>query len=313
MPGAVTEPSPNPGRVEVSVVIAAYRGAATIAACLRSVLRATEGRRREIFVVESSGDETREIVSREFPEVTLIGSDARLTAGAARNRGFQAARGRLIFVTDQDCVVPPDWVDRLERHLEGSGVGAAGGSVGVSNPSNLSGMAVYFLEFFRHFPTSGRVTRNRNFLVGCNSAYAAAALERTRFPDRTLAEDVLLSHAIRRAGFDLVYDPTVEVRHWNRSGWVEFLAYNRKMGEAAADYHRVTRPWWSGVLLSVPLLAFAAPIVIVPSIGLRLLRSRWSYLLRFCVLWPMCVLGNQVWAGALRSAMARMPRRLHGS
>jgi GT2 family glycosyltransferase len=50
MPATTDDP------VDISVVIPAYHGAATIAACLASVLRATEGRRAEIIVVDSSGD-----------------------------------------------------------------------------------------------------------------------------------------------------------------------------------------------------------------------------------------------------------------
>ena len=50
------------GPFDISVVIPAYHGAATIAACLASVQRATEGRRAEIVVVDSSGDRCGEIV-----------------------------------------------------------------------------------------------------------------------------------------------------------------------------------------------------------------------------------------------------------
>ena len=50
MPATADDP------VDISVVIPAYHGAAMIAACLASVQRATEGRRAEIIVVDSSGD-----------------------------------------------------------------------------------------------------------------------------------------------------------------------------------------------------------------------------------------------------------------
>ena len=131
-------------RIDISIVIPAYLGARTIADCLESVVRATRGRDREIIVVESSGDATAEIVRQRFPDVVLIRSAERLSAGAARNRGAAEARGRLVFFTDQDCIVPSDWIDRLARHLERPSVGAAGGAVGIRNPSNLSGCARVF-------------------------------------------------------------------------------------------------------------------------------------------------------------------------
>ena len=282
--------------VDVSVVIAAYRGAETIADCLESVQRATESRQREIIVVESSGDGTSAIVQQRFPDVVLISSAERLSAGGARNRGFLAARGRLVFVTDQDCIVPPDWVDRLERHFADPAVGGVGGSVGARDCSNLSGFALYVLEFLTHFPRRGAPRRNRNFLIGCNSAYRAAALRAVSFPDQTLGEDVLFSNELREQGFDLLYDPTIEVQHQNRAGWAEFFSYNRVMGRSAARYRQKLKRWWMTLFLRVPALAFVAPVVILPTIAFRLARGRWSYLLQFLLLSPMCLLGNLQWA-----------------
>jgi GT2 family glycosyltransferase len=121
-----------------------------------------------------------------------------------------------------------------------------------------------------------------------------------RFPDQTLGEDVLLSYNLRRHGFRMVYDPRVEVRHKNREGWREFARYNRTMGRAAATYHQVLQPWWAPPFLQLPLLAFLAPLVVLPRIAFESARSRWSYFCRFLVLSPMCLLGNLVWASGFR-------------
>jgi cellulose synthase/poly-beta-1,6-N-acetylglucosamine synthase-like glycosyltransferase len=120
------------------------------------------------------------------------------------------------------------------------------------------------------------------------------------FPDQTIGEDVLLSHAVRGHNYGVVYDPRCEVLHQNREGWGEFFSYNRKMGRSAASYHQVMHRWWAAPFLRVPTLAFLAPVVILPSIALGLARSRWSYFFRFLVLSPMCLAGNLVWASAFR-------------
>jgi GT2 family glycosyltransferase len=286
--------------MDISVVIPAYFGAPTIAVCLQSVIAATAGRSCQIIVVESSGDGTAAIVREQFPQVVLICSEQRLTAGNARNRGAAAARGRLVFFTDQDCTVPRDWIDRLEAHMRDPHVGGAGGSVGMKNPGNLSGSALYFLEFLHHFPTGGSPRRNDNFLVGCNSVYRNEALKTVRFPDRTLGEDVIFSHDLQRAGFDIIYDPQIEVLHHNRKGWGEFFSYNRKMGNSAAVYHSVVRRRWVAPFFEAPLLAFFSPAVILPAIARDLLRSRLSYFFLYTLLLPMCLLGNLVWAGGFR-------------
>src|SRR5262245_61792801 len=294
------------GPTDISIVIPAYLGARTIADCLESVISATRGHDREIIVVESSGDETGAIVRERFPEVVLIRSPQRLSAGAARNRGASEARGRLVFFTDQDCIVPSDWIEQLASHLADPSVGAAGGAVGIRNPSNLSGCAVYFLEFLHHFPGSGPRRRDDTFLVGCNSAFPAHVLRTVHFPDQTIGEDVLLSHALRSRNYGVVYDPRCEVLHQNREGWKEFFNYNRKMGRSSASYRHVLHRWWAAPFLRIPILAFLAPVVILPSIALGLARSRWSYFFRFLLLSPMRFAGNLVWASAFRRQVLEM-------
>jgi glycosyltransferase involved in cell wall biosynthesis len=286
--------------VEVSVVVPAYNGERTIAACLKSIEDATRGRRAEIIVVDSSSDGTAAIVHECFPQVHLIRSPERLSAGAARNRGVVAALGRLIFFTDQDCIVPPDWIDQLEGHLRDGTVHGAGGAVGIRNLSSASGCAVYFLEFLNHFPRRRRPLRNRKFLIGCNCAYWADVIRTVRFPDQTVAEDILLSNELRKRDFTIVHNPRIEVLHQNREGWNAFFEYNRKMGATAADYHALIRLWWAAPVLRHPNLAFLAPLAVLPSIAWDLLQSHPAYLLRFLRLSPICLVGNLVWANSFR-------------
>ena len=305
MPATTDEP------VDISVVIPAYHGAATIAACLASVQRATEGHRAEIIVVDSSGDRCGEIVREQFPEVDLVLSPTHLSAGAARNRGVAMARGRLMFFVDQDCVVPHDWITALEKHFADPAIGGAGGSLGILNPECLTGCGVYFLEFFRHFPQDRPPQRNSSFLLGCNSVYRAELLRDGGFPDQTLGEDVLLSHQMRQQGFKLVYDPIVEVLHRNREGREQFFLYNTKMGTASAADQLILKRPRSWFFLRFPILAFLTPAVILPVIFVRLLRcsKRRTYLPTFLRLLPLCLAGNLVWAAAFRREVLASRRR----
>jgi glycosyltransferase involved in cell wall biosynthesis len=292
--------------VDVSVVVPAYNGASTITACLASVLRSLEGWRGELIVVDSGTDGTAELVRREFPGVRLIRSQTRLSAGLARNRGIAAARGRLICFTDQDCVVPADWIGRLAAVLEDESLAGVGGSVGIRNRNSPSGCALYFLEFLNHFPGRRAPLRNPLFLVGCNSMYRREVLQRVRFPDQTLGEDVLFAHALVAAGYATEQHAQIEVLHENRSGWRTFFDYNRRMGETSAAYHAVLRLDWALPFLRVPILAFAAPLAVLPSIGFDLLRAPPGYLRRFLLLLPLCLLGNLMWAAGFRRQALRL-------
>src|SRR6185369_2384295 len=172
---------------------------------------------------------TADIVMKQFPDVKLIRSRQRLSAGEARNVGAAAAGADLVFFTDQDCVVPVDWIERIEAHFRDPDVHGVGGAVGIRNISSASGCALYFLEFLNHFPSERAPRRDEKFLVGCNSAYRAEVIRTTRFPDQTLGEDILFVHQLRSRDRHIVYDPTIVVLHQNREGWREFFSYNDKM------------------------------------------------------------------------------------
>jgi hypothetical protein len=77
------------------------------------------------------------------------------------------------------------------------------------------------------------------------------------------------------------------------------------MGRSAAIYHGVLRRWWVRPFFEIPMLAFLAPVVILPSIAFDLLWSPPGYFGRFVLLSPMCLMGNLVWANAFRRQVIR--------
>lgn len=290
---------------DISVIIPAYLGHATICSCLMSVCQATAGWNSEIIVVESSGDQTQALVRKAFPEVVVLTSSVRLSAGQARNVGIRAAKGRWLFCVDQDCQVPRDWIDKLLTHLRQEGVGAAGGAMAVANTENLSGWCVYFLEFLNHFPARDPRARPRrdNFLIGANSAWRAEVFQSTSFPDQTLGEDRLLTEAVRQGGYAVVYDPTTAVGHQNRQGWHEFARYCRAMGRAAAHDQQHLGGTAIRWIQRFPPLIFGAPLLVLPLIGWRLLQAPPAYLLRYLMLLPCCLVGQVLWAKQFRATL----------
>lgn len=293
--------------VQESIVVPAYRGRSTISECIESLLVASNGRRVEILVVESSQDGTVEWVRSQYPQVRVIASETQLSAGGARNRGVQESIGERIYFVDQDCVVPTDWMERLSERLEQEGVGIAGGAIGFRNWSNFSGSAVFFLEFLYHFPSRIGYSINRNFLLGCNLVCRREVFRSVQFPEQTLAEDVLFSSRVQQAGWKVVYDPGIVVLHWNRSGWGEFFRYNAKMGRASANAQHLMRPKGSEFIFKFPILIFFSPAKILPKIAYSLF-GQWRYFFRFLLVSPMCLLGNWVWGWSFYRELRRQSR-----
>jgi len=287
----------------ISVIIPAYRGSATILACLASLRQALVGWSHELIVVESSGDGTACLIRDHVSSVRLIVAEQRLSAGQARNVAIAEARGEWLFFVDQDCVVPANWIAALLAHLRQADVGGAGGSLAVANPENLSGWCTYFLEFLHHFPQRRKATVSHGFLLGSNSAWRSDVLKTFRFPDQTLAEDVLLSHAVRRNGWQLIYDPTITIYHHNRQGWNAFFTYCRAMGRASARAHRQIQPWWLVGLARCPILVYITSAGVLSMIAFRLTKAPLTYFLRFLLLFPVCLFGHLLWAHAFATEL----------
>ncbi len=99
MPHSLTEPL-------VSVVIPCHNAALWIRETLESV-RAQDLNGMEVIVVDDgSSDDSAQIVSSEFPWVSLICTDNR-GASAARDTGVASSRGRFLQFLDADDLLPP--------------------------------------------------------------------------------------------------------------------------------------------------------------------------------------------------------------
>lgn len=110
-----------------SLVIPTYNRRELLRGCLASCL-AQEFPPHEVIVVDdASPDDTSAMVRADFPGVQLITLERNRGPAGARNRGIAAATGEIIVFTDDDCLLPPDFLARLadgyRDHPEIAGAG----------------------------------------------------------------------------------------------------------------------------------------------------------------------------------------------
>lgn len=111
-------------RMEVSIVIPVYNRAQVVQRTLDSVLQQTHRPLQVVLVDNCSTDDTlsvlerfaREHESADFKVEVL--TEAHHTAGAARNRGFEAATGEWVLFFDSDDVMLPRLVERYIKEVE---------------------------------------------------------------------------------------------------------------------------------------------------------------------------------------------------
>jgi glycosyltransferase involved in cell wall biosynthesis len=257
----------------LSIIIPSYRSEMTISATLQALFKQQNAPTYEVIVVDSSppDDGTATIIQNDFPQVRLIQRQQQTDPATARNLGAAEAQGDYFCFIDSDCVAAADWLARLYARLN-EGYSAVGGAIANGNGETLASWAGYFCEF-REFLPEGPARPAENLTIG-NSGYRAAdfrllgGFPAGYFPQ----EDQVFHKAMRAKGMRILLDPAIIVFHTHRSRPAEYLAHQRKIGQANARVLRsVDLP--GAWLARNPLLARLALPALIPY---RLIRTLYA-------------------------------------
>jgi glycosyltransferase involved in cell wall biosynthesis len=281
----------------ISVIVPSYNSEKSIAACLTALLQQKCLAAYEIILVDSSNDRTPEIVRTQFPQVRLVHLKEKTFPGRARNQGLPHARGKIIALTDSDCMAGADWLEEILKTHE-SGAQVVGGGVYNAFPLHPICVAEHFLEFREFSPYSPR--REIEVLPTNNLAVRREIFERFgAFSDLRASEDVVFIHTLRRNGVKVLFEPRIGIRHLNRRAFKPFMRNQNILGFNAALARRI---------LPLPGAALTQHVYLVPLLPfLRTLRTlqfilqnRWPHnlkqLLEFVLTSPLFLLGACAWS-----------------
>lgn len=267
----------------LSIVIPVRDGARTLAACLAAACAAA-GPGDEVVVVDDGSTDASAAIAARHP-CRLVRLPAPRGAAAARNAGAAAARGEVLFFTDADCLLPPGAPARAAAALAAAGEQAVLGGTYDTAPAD-PGFFSAFQAVFVNFHETRRPQRPDYLATHALAIRAADFRASGGFAEGFLPilEDVELSHRLRRAGYRLLIDPELRVRHdfgFGLAGslrnaarktrhWVCYSARNRDLLADSGTASRGLKAagalaglGWAGVAaaaLGVPALALALPI-----------------------------------------------------
>ncbi len=113
--------TPSPGDASaghVSVIMAAYNGAATINEAAESVLAQSYPNLELIIVDDASTDNTLAELGRWGDRIRLLRQERNGGQAAARNAGLRASTGEFVSFLDQDDLYLPTRLETAVRFLQ---------------------------------------------------------------------------------------------------------------------------------------------------------------------------------------------------
>ena len=208
---------------KISVVIASVNGAATLDECLRALECQTLRDQAEVIVADRWGAGVAESMRKRDLNLKVMTFPQGTTIPQLRAFGMKRSRGAIIALTEDHCLAPPCWYERILSAHEGRS-GVIGGAV-ENDPSITRSVdwAVFFCEYGRYMNPvpdgevadlpGNNVSYPREFL-----AYISDLLESGRSWEGDL-------HArLRERGVKLYSDPSIIVYHKKEFGLGYFLS-----------------------------------------------------------------------------------------
>ncbi|VVB53963.1 Glycosyltransferase AglE [uncultured archaeon] len=195
--------------------------------CLKSLGAQTVGKENiEVIVVDSGSTDKTVDVAQEWGARVIMGEKS---IPLNRQKGTDAASTEIVLSTDADCIHPPDWIERMLKHLADEKVLAVSGPTKpIPEESIWLDKACYFI---------GNLTLlllhrlfKKSWFRGSNSAYRKQAIKKAGGYNLTLKarEDSDLSSRIDKLGktkFDWNIVVYTSMRRRKNQGWLKTLRY----------------------------------------------------------------------------------------
>lgn len=231
--------------MKFSVVVPTYNRATVLAKCLAALQAQTHQSYEVIVVDDGSSDDTTSIV-QGLAGVRYLRQENKGPA-AARNLGVAGALGEVVAFTDDDCVVPSDWLEQLDsgynRHPDVVGVGGL-----MEAPSDLLIYNV-FAQYEQYVTRRSAGAGATEFVGGfdCpaggtnNMSYRKWILQEVGGFDASFpfaaGEDADMKWRICQKGHQLLYVP-VKVTHLQTYTWRGFIKQSITRGRGAFRFEK---------------------------------------------------------------------------
>jgi glycosyltransferase involved in cell wall biosynthesis len=195
----------------ISVVVPVRNEEEHLGDCLQALQRQTLPAERYEIIVVDDGSKDGSAGIAEAAGVRAIRQESR-GASVARNRGVREAGGDIVLLVDADCVVPPDWIEKLTAPILAGQADVTVGRYDSDQKNWVAGLVQ--VEIQQRYD---RMIRHRqvDFVNSGCSAFRRRVLLDNPFDEtyRKALEDVELSFRLAEKGVRMLFMPELAVKH----------------------------------------------------------------------------------------------------
>jgi len=248
----------------LTLAICARNAAQVIHECLRSVQAQTTPPDVMLVAVDEPDDPTAAVATEHGARVIVTNATGLYEA---RNAVLNACTTDYLAFTDADCVLVPEWVERIKRLLDADPGIAAG--TGRHPPIGRRSLAGWLHHMW--FVVETQSTGPTDGVIGGNSYFRTQALRDVggwlRLGGHSAAEDLYVSLALRKAGRSIWFEEDIIARHHYETRlkglWRKSVMMGRDivvMLRAAQWYDSL---WWYTLAIPVTALALVLGLVLL--------------------------------------------------
>lgn len=205
-----------PKFVPVSVIVPVHRGAPMVGRCLAAMSALSPSPSEVIVVCDGDAPEAAQLAEGHGFRVTGVSGPS--GPARARNAGAGAALSPILFFVDSDVELPTNAVAQVWDRFEGDpGLAALIGSYDAE-PSEPAFLAQY-RNLLHHFVHQTSHPEASTFWGACGAVRREAFQAVSGFDEgytEPSVEDIELGYRLKSAGFRILLDRTLLVKHLKR-------------------------------------------------------------------------------------------------
>lgn len=281
---------------DLSIIIASVNGWFYLSHCLLALKQQQGSVIAEIIVVDRVGAEVTSALAVAYPDVRCLSFSNRnpppKTVADLRSAGIALAKGKIIAITEDHCIPPPNWYESIDQAHINNDSPAIGGTVDNGATQSLTDWTAFFCEYsnFMSPMLSGAV----GDLPAPNVSYKASQLKKILHQLPMGYQETIVHNHFLSQGQRLWSDASISMIHRKHFTKSDFLKERYHYSRAFAGQRSQSFSVGKRLLYLLATTALLPPLILT-RITLRVFKRR-QHIGIFLISLPYLLVCALVWA-----------------